>query len=283
MSNRLKFLVMTVLAVSACASGGGAATDAEGGQRAGDAGSAETANPAYDAVRPDLAEDLKLLASQERIRPANFYKLERSYEPAVCDVALKSLNKPYAVPDDLKTFFSPMMGKPLGYLDNAAHQAAYYLGTSDNVRWSWREEKNKPWETGPNRDVGVATLDFFNDGVDRIVTLSTSSLTGHLYTLISVRDLPLPYRSIHFSLPESGQSESPDKDRLNAKLEYSAKDIIRILNEYYTILMPISTMFNNNYIYLFSWRGQPYYGDLSKSNRKIICVFAPVKELHEPG
>lgn len=283
MSNRWKFLVMTILAVSACASDGGEATEAVGGQRAGDAGSAETANPAYDAVRPDLAEDLKLLASQERIRPANFYKLERSYEPAVCDAALKSLNKPYAVPDDLKTFFSPMMGKPLGYLDNAAHQAAYYLGTSDNVRWSWREAENEPWETGPNRDVGVATLDFFNDGVDRIVTLSTSSLTGHLYTLISVEDSQKG--SISISWPVENSDEIPDLESLDSKLSYSAKDLLKIENKYYTLLMPIQSMYKDNNVYLFRWLGSPYLltGIYSDVSNRIICVFSPVEELREPG
>lgn len=273
--------VAALLLCPACASDGAVDETAvstgavsTGEQSASDAGSGDLIDP---AAASDLVKDLELLASQERIRPANFYKLERSYEPAACEAALASLNKPYAVPDDLHTFRSAMSGEPLGKGDYAAYQAAYYLGTNDNVHWSWRKLEEKSWENGPNRESGVATLDFFNDGVNRFVTRTTSSLSDHLFTLISVRNPPVG--PISFGLPKISATDLPDKDRLNTKLTYSTKDIIKINGKYYTLLLPVKIMFSENYVYLFRWRGAPYTGNLQEADRRIICVFSPSGEL----
>lgn len=273
MSNRWKFLVMTILAVSACASDGGEATEAVGGQRAGDAGSAETANPAYDAVRPNLAEDLKLLASQERIRPANFYKLERSYEPAVCDAALKSLNKPYAVPDGLAKEISFPDSFVEKSVDEAQIEAAYTLGTSDNVRWSAREVRTNSIER-PRRLMEVATIDLFGEGVDRVVTRDWGLVSSQILVALSVPGM-MPDGSILFDGISLHSATHGDKSLGHNAFEFPILDVIKIGDRYYILTEGPPRDHGRVYFIKLTPPLRREDGSKIRDQAHLLCTFAP--------
>lgn len=228
-----------------------------------------SANPEYD---------LDTLVSENPVRPANFYKLDWSIDDRLCSIALKSLNKPYAVPENLRTWRRPSDNRALGKQDYATQQAAYYLGTNENVRWSLRTFNAKTSKNSQDLKADVAVLDFFNDGVSRLIIRRTGSLSNYLRTFIMVRNPhsqaqefeTLNYRGAFF-----GSSGLPDSNELGSKFDYSVKDIIRLNGEYYTLLMPLQARFNSYYIYLIHWREAQILGDMRNAERGVSCVFSP--------
>lgn len=222
-----------------------------------------------DAVDAELA----LLASQERVRPANFYRLDTSAEPEVCNAALAALNKPYAVPEDLHTHWD-LDGMPWGDRDYASHQAAYYLGTNDNVRWSVRTFKFN----GRTFSSESAVLDIYSDGQNRLVQRQRGRLSSAILLEIAVvdsSDYQHPFLPTGFSGAGIGRNDLPDKHKLTTKLDYSVKDLIKLGNRYYVLIMPLKDFDKSERIYVAAWRERVPQPGISRWYPEIICTLTP--------
>lgn len=286
MSRPIKASIPTLLLIAACASDGGDDSgEAAEISAAGDASVEKKKAPeniaTVAAAEQRLAEDLKLLASQARIRPANFYKLERSYEPSVCDAALAALNKPFAVPEDLHTYWD-LDGMPWGDRDYASHQAAYYLGTNDNVRWSWRS-----FQYGEHLfKVESAILDLLGDGEYRLVWRQYGRTAGGIRLGLAVfeaSDVEHSFKDLSVRGFEIDEEYLPDKDRIGTKLEYSVKDLINLGGRLFPLLMPLRDYDKSGRVYLAKWNkgdvgilGAELLGAGRRNWRPtLICTFVP--------
>ena len=236
--------------------------------------------PVDDPETPILADhdysaDLALLASSDALRPANFYRVEWAADNAVCAAALLSLNKPFATPLDLRTA-QDATGAPMGARDYGSHQAAFAIGTHDNVRWSWRKI-----DAGTPIESEIAFVDFFNDGVERLVLRTRGARAGDYVIDFAVRNAdgagPL-LESLNYARAGAAHSDLPDQDNLRSKLSRSVKDLISVNNSVYTLIAPLKDYDPSGRIYLATWRpgaGKTQWRAAGDYYPDLVCAFAP--------
>lgn len=269
--------VAALLAGSACASGGGSAPDesVSAAKFGADIGSSsDTAAPVTISGAADFSKDLALLANQELIRPANFYKLERIYEPVACEAALKSLNRPYAVPEDLRTWRG-LDGMPAGPRDTASHQAAYYLGTNDNVRWSWRTIAGNE-DSMPKQQEEMAFIGL--DDETRLVIRIRSMLASRNLVKLGIRAAIPPGRNFEYLIvvgAGTGKHDLPDTNNLSQKLAFSVADLIRIGERYYPLIMPLREYDDSGRVYVTNLRADTPRPEQRRWHADIICTLTP--------
>lgn len=229
-----------------------------------------------DAVDAELA----LLASQERVRPANFYRLETSAEPEVCDAALAALNQRYAVPEDLLTVQDLVTGVPRGNRDYSAHQAAYYLGTNDNVRWSARRF-NWPGAATAPRPTESAFIDFYGDGRERLVIRKFDSTRGGERRQVSVLEFIDGHLIGNDVNSAAFGGTVPQDNAIGSLMDFSVADVIKLRERYYTLIMPLLDVDKSGRVYIAKMyeRGPPPGNQtgyrLSEWFPRLICTIVP--------
>ena len=162
----------------------------------------------------------------DALRPANFYRVEWAADNAVCAAALSSLNKPFATPLDLRTA-QDATGAPMGARDYGFTSGGVLRSeTHDNVRWSWRKI-----DAGTPIESEIAFVDFFNDGVERLVLRTRGARAGDYVIDFAVRNAdgagPL-LESLNYARAGAAHGDLPDQDNLRSKLSRSVKDLISL-------------------------------------------------------
>ncbi len=230
-------LLATTLMIGAC----GVADDQDADQAdAGHAASEPLAVSAENETNPDT----QTIAPEDILRSANFYQLEWDDTAGLCVIALDALNKPYALPSNKRTM-------PDGAdLDYASKQAMVFLGSDDNVRWRWDAVS-----AAGSGLTEVAKLDYFNDGVERLVVRTRGRLAGnHIVGLGIVESDSGEFTRLSFGHAGAAVESLPDQENLHTKLTYSVADVIRLGDSFYTLLMPLEDLNPSTRVYLSTWR-----------------------------
>ncbi len=216
----------------------------------------------------DANDDSVSPAVTERGSANDHYRLAWSTQARLCDSALGALNIAHAAKGDADASSTD--------LDYASAQAARYLSTAQNVHWQ-ASDIAAPMSSASE----VATFDYFNDGIERLVVRMQGSLAGNKLISLGILEsdaseiVPLSFG--HAAITSEGL---PDTENLHSKLTYSVADVINTDDGYFTLLMPLKDFDTSGRIYLASWQAKDdtqeprqasdYYTTLS-------CVFQPVR------
>lgn len=237
LTTRRAALLATALMTGAC----GVADDRDADQAdAGQAASEPSAVSAEDETNPDP----QTIAPEDLLRSANFYRLEWDDTAGLCVIALEALNKPYALPSNMRT--TPDGVEP----DYASKQAMVFLGNDDNVRWRWDAVD----AAGPGLSES-AKLDYFNDGVERLVVRTRGRLAGNNIVGLGIAENDSgEFTRLSFGHAGAAVESLPDQDNLHTKLTYSVADVIQLGDSFYTLLMPLEDVDPSTRAYLSTWR-----------------------------
>lgn len=168
------------------------------------------------------------------------YFLEWSKGDPVCADALAALNR------------STRGARDESEEDYAARQARAFLATDASV--AWREQE--PPVSG-SKASQLATVDYFNDGVERTVIRMRGELAGQSVITLGIADPKDPkIARLSFAYAGATLEDLPDKDNLNTKLAYSVSDVINLPTGYFTLLMPLEDVDGSGRIYLAQWRAK---------------------------
>ncbi len=209
-----------------------------------------------------ISEENRIAASAgaDILRPANFYRLDWEDDAALCSAAISSLNKPYAAPAEIVADRAS---------DYAYEQALQFVGSDDNVRWTLT-----PGETAA---APFASIDYFNDGVSRLVVRLFGKLAGSNIIGLGVEE-DGGVAMLSFGHAGLAAPEMPAIDDLHAKLTYSVSDIIQLKDRNYSLVAPLRDFDAAGRVFLISWRAK----DATAAPRRaadyypaVSCVFSP--------
>jgi len=221
--------------------------------------------PAKSSEEPapsaSLQEERTVSPAPESASVDGAFSLEWSNDEALCASALGALNRASSADADT------VEGE-----DYAARQARRYLATDANVDW---QAQTPPF---PGAEAsGIATFDYFNDGVDRDVIRLRGDLSGQsVISLGIVEPDGQKIARLSFSYAGATFKDLPDRENLNTKLAYSVSDVVKLPQGYFTLIMPLEDVDGSGRVYLGQWRAKEgaeapreptgYYSELA-------CVF----------
>lgn len=237
------------------------------------AADAVTAKPAMSYAYHEIAdEDLVILSGPADMRMANAYAFDVSMGemPSVCDAALHNLNKPFAAEAQISEAAKPPRERAIAA---ARRSAALAIGAADNVRWTRRTHA-----LGPGLVAESAFVDFFNDGVTRLVIRQAIWGAAGPVVNFSVRtDSGDPQiESLSF------EALAADPAAAGLPFESVVADLAKIDERYYSLVAPVDADGDAIRVLLVDWLPAPGVdrwrraGDFAPS---ITCAFVPAGDV----
>jgi len=224
----------------------------------------ETAPPSAEEAsspspRKPVAEEAPR-AGEEEVRPAGFYRLAWSGDKK-CEGLLNVLNDAHV-----------QTGKAADYADA---QARDYLATSSNVEWA---------DAGDG--VQSASLDYFNDGVARLIERRRGMRSGNRIIALWAGAKSGDFQHLDFGHAGANTKDFPQYDTLHTKLTYSVADIVDVSGRYLTLVAPLADFDKSGAVFAMSWRlktgaAAPY--EAQNYYPVVSCVAETAKSNSEEG
>ena len=216
----------------------------------------ETSSP---SPRKPVAEEAQR-AGEQGVRSSGFYRLAWSGDE-ICQGLLSVLNDAHV-----------QTGKAADYADA---QARDYLATSSNVEWA---------DAGDG--VQSASLDYFNDGVARLIERRRGMLSGNRIIALWADNGSGDFQHLDFGHAGANTNGLPQYDTLHTKLTYSVADIVDFSGRYLTLVAPLADFDKSGAVFAMSWRlkadaAAPY--EAQNYYPVVSCVAEAAKSNSEEG
>jgi hypothetical protein len=212
----------------------------------------EEAAPSREIRTPAVEEESS--AGVHEQRKAGYFRLAWSGD-GLCRNVADVLNERHAV--SVKTS---------GY---AEAQARSLLGTGHNVEW-----------TSTGEGVEGATLDYFNDGVNRMMERRRGMLAGNQIITLWVEDNRGGFTKLEYGHAGANTADMPAFENLNTRLIYSVADVADIDGRYVTLVAPLEDIDSSGVVFAISWQakdGTAPPRDVADYYSIIACVMTPTQ------